>query len=143
MSNYSENKRAIDAFRKELKAMLGDISEIDVRVLNKAVNKGLAVAKRNTPVVTSFMRKSWMSTPTVKSRAGAEKSIVNTADYSSFVNDGHRQEVGRYVPAIGKTLVEPWVNGQFMLEKAVHETEKSLVTEFKAEIERVNREHDK
>jgi hypothetical protein len=113
MSNYSENKRAIDTFRKELKAMLKDISEIDVRVLNKAVNKGLAVAKRNTPRVTGFMIKSWKSTPTTKSRSGAEKGIVNTADYSSFVNDGHR-----IVNKSGETV--GWVKGQYMLEKAIN-----------------------
>lgn len=143
MSNYSDNKKAIDAFRKELRAMLDDISEIDVRVLNKAVNKGIAAARRNTPVVTGFMRRSWHVTPTVKNPGGAEKGFVNTADYASFVNDGHRQEVGRFIPAIGKTLVSPWVKGQYMLEKAIHETEKSMAKDFNAEIERVNKKHDK
>lgn len=136
MSNYSENKRTIDEFRKELKAMLDDISEIDVRVLNKAVNKGIAVAKRNTPTATGFMRKSWKSTPTVKSGKGAEKSIVNTADYSSYVNDGHR-----IVNKAGETI--GWVKGKYMLEDAIHETEKSMVKDFKEEIERVNKKHDK
>ena len=41
MSNYSENKKAINAFRKELKAMFDDIREIDVKVLNQAVNSGV------------------------------------------------------------------------------------------------------
>lgn len=143
MSNYSENKKAIDTFRKELKAMLKDISEIDVRVLNKAVSRGFAVARRNTPVVTSFLIKSWKVTPTVKTRKGAEKGLLNTADYASYVNDGHRQEVGRYVPAIGRKLKKPWVEGKFMLEKAIHETEKTMVKEFKVEVERVNKKHDK
>ena len=50
MSNYSDNKKAIDEFRKELRAMLGDIGKIDVKVLNQAINEGVAFAKRHTPV---------------------------------------------------------------------------------------------
>lgn len=136
MSNYSDNKKAIDAFRKELRAMLDDISEIDVKVLNKAVNEGVKVAKQNTNAVTGFMRRSWKSTPTQKSKSGAEKGLVNTADYSSFVNDGHR-----LVNGAGETV--GWVKGQYMLEKAIHETEKSMAKDFNAEIERVNKKHDK
>ena len=135
MSNYNDNNKAIDAYRKELKKMLGDIKEIDVRVLNKAVSKGVAVAKRNTNVDTGFMRKSWKSTPTIKGSKGAEKGMVNTADYSSFVNDGHR-----LVDGAGNTT--GFVKGQYMLEIANNEAEKTMAREFKKEIEAVNRKHD-
>jgi len=36
------------------------------------------------------------------------------------VEYGHRQKVGRYVPAIGKKLVAPFVRGRFMLRKALN-----------------------
>jgi len=136
MSNYDGNKKAIDAFRKELRAMFKDISEIDTKILNRAVSEGVAVAKRNTHVVSSFMRKSWRSTPTVKSVKGVEKSIANFMDYSSFVNDGHRK-----VNRAGETT--GWVQGQFMLEKAIHKVDLVLLREFKKEVERVNKKHDK
>lgn len=42
--------------------------------------------------------------------------IVNPVHYASYVENGHRQEVGRYVPAIGKKLVNSWVDGKFMLK---------------------------
>ena len=142
-SNFRRNKAEIEKFRKDLKAMFGDIREIDKKVLNKAVNLGAAHARRNTPVVTGFMRKSWHVSPTEVKSDGAEKSLYNTADYASYVNDGHRQEVGRYVPALGKTLKKPWVEGQYMLEKANNRVEKSLIREFRKEIEEVNRKHDK
>lgn len=136
-NNQRANQAAIKQFRKELSAMLGDIADIDVRVLNRAVNEGVADAKRNTPVRTGFMRRSWRSTPAVKAATGGvTKTMVNTADYSSYVNDGHR-----LVNGDGETV--GWVNGQFMLEKAINKTDKALEREFKKEIERVNREHDK
>lgn len=81
-SNYRRNKAFIDKYRKELKAMMNDISEIDQRVLNKAVNIGLADAKRNTPVVTGFMRRSWHVMPTKKASQGVEKELINSADYA-------------------------------------------------------------
>ena len=145
MSNYRTNKAAIDKFRKELKAMLGDISEIDSRILTQAVNEGLADAKRNTPVgqyppssgrVGGFMRKSWSVTPTQKTSTGVQKEMVNTADYSGFVNYGHRV-VNRKGETVG------WVPGKFILEKAIKKVEKALVRLFEREVERVNRKHDR
>jgi hypothetical protein len=135
-SNYRRNKAFIDKFRKELQTMLDDISEIDKRVLSKAVSVGLADAKRNTPVVTGFMRRSWQVMPTKKTSQGVEKELINSADYSSFVNYGHR-----IVNRSGETV--GWVPGKFILEKAVSKVEKQLVEEFRKEVERVNRKHDK
>ena len=41
--------------------------------------------------------------------------IVNPVEYASYVEYGHRQTPGRYVPAIGKRLKHGWVAGKFML----------------------------
>ncbi|MFU0784499.1 MAG: HK97 gp10 family phage protein [Thermoanaerobacterium thermosaccharolyticum] len=136
MSNYSNNEAEINKFRKELKLMLDDISNIDKKVLNKAVNVGLADVKRNTPVDTGFMRKSWNTTPIKKTTQGVEKELANSADYSSYVNYGHR-----VVNKSGKTV--GWVDGQFMLEKAISKVDKTMLKEFEKEVERVNKKHDK
>ena len=135
-SNYRGNKAFIDKYRKELRAMLDDISEIDKRVLNKAVNEGLADAKSNTPVVTGFMKRSWATSPTKKTGNGAEKELYNTADYASYVNYG-----SRIVNKKGETV--GFKKGRFILEKAVGKVEKEIVRLFEKEVERVNRKHDK
>ena len=135
-SNFRRNKAFIDKYRKELRAMLGDISEIDSRILIQAVNEGLKAAKSNTPVVTGFMKRSWHVMPTKKTSQGVEKELINSADYSSFVNYGHR-----VVNKKGETV--GWVKGQFILEKAVNKVDKALVRYFKEEVERVKRKHDK
>ena len=49
-SNYRRNKAFIDQYRKELNAMFDDIREIDIKVLNKAVNEGVKHAKELTNV---------------------------------------------------------------------------------------------
>lgn len=48
-SNYRRNKAFIDQFRKELKAEMDDLSEVDVKVLNQAVNEGVRWLKERTP----------------------------------------------------------------------------------------------
>lgn len=42
-------------------------------------------------------------------------TIVNPVKYGIYVEFGHRQLPGRYVPAIGKRLKKSWVEGRFML----------------------------
>lgn len=41
--------------------------------------------------------------------------IINPVEYASYVEYGHRQNPGRYVPALGKRLKQGWVPGKFML----------------------------
>lgn len=47
------------------------------------------------------------------SMAYEDDEVGYTSEYAPHVEFGHRQEVGRYVAAIGKRLVVPWVYGQF------------------------------
>jgi hypothetical protein len=47
--------------------------------------------------------------------------IINQVPYASYVEYGHTQQPGRYVPAIGRKLKKGWVKGQFMLTKSVKE----------------------
>jgi len=161
-SNFRRNKAFIEKFRKELKSMLDDISEIDKRVLNKAVQAGVKKAKQLTNVskggnVVEFytrsgeyvrfttktsrvggqMRRSWYTTPTKKTAQGVVQEMGNTQDYASYVNYGHVIRNKKDGPIKG------FVKGQFMLEKAINEVEKQLIKEFEKEVERVNRKHDK
>lgn len=43
-------------------------------------------------------------------------TITNPVKYASYVETGHRQKVGKYVPAIERCLKKAWVPGQFMLK---------------------------
>lgn len=164
-SNYRRNKAAIDQFRKELMAMVEDIQQIDKKVLNKAVNAGAAYAKRRTPVgdhpnpvtfivnngpgvrkvvsfkvknpgVGGFLRKSWHKLPTKKTKAGVETELVNTAEYSTYWNYGHRIVTKKDGPTKG------FVKGTFVLEKTRGYIEKQLVKEFEKEVKAVQSKHD-
>lgn len=39
--------------------------------------------------------------------------LTNPMHYASYVEYGHRQEPGRFVPVLGKRLVNSWVDGKF------------------------------
>ena len=52
--------------------------------------------------------------------------IINPVKYASYVEYGHRQKPGRFVPAIGKRLKKGWVEGKFMLTKSETELESEL-----------------
>lgn len=115
--------------------MVDDIRNVDKKCLNRAVNEGVRYAKLNTNVVSGFMRKSWRTEPAVKSASGVEKILANGADYSSFVNYGHR-----IVSQTGETT--GFVKGQYILEKTVTLVDKALIKAYKKEMERIEREHD-
>ncbi len=53
-------------------------------------------------------------------------TITNPVNYASYVENGHRQQPGRYVPAIGKRLKKNWVEGQFMMAKSEAETKAEI-----------------
>lgn len=141
MSNASTNAAAIDKYRDELRAMLGDISQIDRKVLTSAVNVGLRDVKRNTPVnkspyvIGGTLRKGWHVTPTQPIGNGVQKALENNVYYAPYVNDGHR-----IVSKTGETV--GYVEGQHFLEHANNVVEKAMIQEFDAEIKRVQSKHD-
>jgi len=55
---------------------------------------------------------------TTQTGGGYSITITNSVEYASYVENGHRQTPGRYVPAIGKKLVASWVPGQFFVKKS-------------------------
>lgn len=138
-SNYRRNKAAIDQYRKELMAMLDDVREIDIKILNQAVNEGMRRAKDQSPVITGFFRKNWRSAPAVRTRdGGVSKNLVNSADYASYVNYGHRTVDG----AGNTTGYVRSANGDHLLERIKNYINKRLIELFKAEVEAIQKKHD-
>ncbi len=135
MSNYSENKAEIERFRKQLKAELGEISDVDRKVLNRAVNEGLRKVKFITPVDNGVLKRSWKTSRTKKTANGVEKEIQNNVYYAPYVNYGHRV-VNQAKETVG------WVVGKFMLEQTEKFVWKRLSELFRKEINRIRRKYD-
>lgn len=102
--------------------------ELAARLLRKVIKR--------TPTDTGNLRKNWTTQANgsgsegLKSRGATQYvdtlkvhhygnvfviEVSNPTAYAPYVEYGHRQEPGRYVPAIGKRLKKGWVEGKFML----------------------------
>ena len=57
-------------------------------------------------------------------------------NYAVYVEFGHRQTPGRYVPALGKRLKKSWVTGRFMLTKAMLESESMVLQVMQSNFEK-------
>ena len=79
-------------------------------------------AESRTPVQSGELRRSWQLKGPFFSGTDISVELRNSKNYASFVENGHRQTPGRYVPAIGKKLKASWVPGQHFLQKATDET---------------------
>ena len=102
-------------------------------VYKKGKNKGKT--KQEVVRQGGTLRRGWTSQTEEEAETGSSKNakewanslnvnkvgdvyqveVVNPVHYASYVEYGHRQEPGRFVPAIGKRLVNSWVDGAFML----------------------------
>lgn len=102
-------------------------------VYKKGKNKGKV--KQQVIKQGGTLRRGWTSQTEEEAETGSSKNakewanslsvnkvgdvyqveVVNPVHYASYVEYGHRQEPGRFVPAIGKRLVNSWVDGAFML----------------------------
>lgn len=60
--------------------------------------------------------------------------------YASYVEHGHPQEIGRYVPAIGKRLVRGWVEGQHFLKISEEELKTVAPKQMEKKLEKKLRE---
>ncbi len=61
------------------------------------------------------LRNSWQVGAITKTGDTYEIEIINPKEYASYVEYGHRQLPGRFVPALGKQLKNGWSKGRFML----------------------------
>lgn len=61
------------------------------------------------------LKRSWTAGEIVRTGKGYTVTVSNPTLYASYVEYGHRQKPGRYVPALGKRLKKGWVPGKYML----------------------------
>lgn len=82
------------------------------------------------------LRKAWTVEPVKKVGNCYLVTVVNNEEYASYVEYGHRQRPGRYVPALGKQLKVSFVPGKYMLRLSVNEVEKALPKALERSVEK-------
>lgn len=144
MINIKCEVKQLKQFQKRLEEFEQREREELIRAIAKELAaRLLAKVTSRTPVKTGTLKRGWTSKtkeeaasggghgknpreyanslPIVKKGNVYEIEVFNPVEYASHFEYGHRQEVGRYVKAIGKRLKKPWVNGRFPLKISRHE----------------------
>lgn len=94
--------------------MLAAVNEAKKRALEIMGGKAESYAKQLCPVDTGNLRNS-----ITHQQIDEDTEIVATnVKYAPYVELGHHQEPGRYVPAIKKRLVRDWVPGKPFIRPA-------------------------
>lgn len=140
MANVTIDLSGFDELLKKTQELQDNVSSLNKTITDNLAQHYLAEAIANTPVGetktspdgtyrsgSEHMRRSWeaerINDTTVK--------VQNTASYASYVNDGHRQRPGRFIPVLGKRLIKSFVKGLHMQEKAEAATRKASDTIMK------------
>ena len=103
---------------------------------------------KNTPVDFGTLQAFWQTDENysyvVEDRGyGFEVTLINKAIYAVWVNDGHKQRPGRFIPGYwegshfrydpnaneGMVLKKPWVQGRFFVEKSILQLENGAAIE--------------
>ena len=140
MANVTVDLSGFEELLKKTNELQNNISSLNEEITDNLAQHYLAEAIANTPVgalaispdgkyrsESEHMRRSWeaerINDSTVK--------VQNTASYASYVNDGHRQRPGRFIPVLGKRLTKSFVKGLHMQEKAEAATRRASETIMK------------
>lgn len=126
---------------KQLQERLQKLERIDLDKFCRDVSKELAarllalviprtpvgVYTEDTGKKGGTLRRGWTGGKNSSAKAYAQSlpvhkaghtftiEVINPVEYASYVEFGHRQTPGRFVPAIGKSLKASWVDGQYFL----------------------------
>lgn len=117
---------AISVDKADLEALLarlesGGREHVTEQAMKRLAQRTVDMAKKNTPVDTGQLRRSWM----VREASALRVVVVNYASYAEYVEYGHRQRPGRFVPKLGKRLKHSWVRGQFFAKRTGESVRKS------------------
>lgn len=116
--------RQVAEFRDRIEALAkSDLDNFIKLATNELAGELMRLAVNKTPVDSGELRRRWRMTRVKKISNGYEVRVINPVEYASFVEKGHRQKPGRYVPAIGKKLKKSFVPGKFFLKKSEIELE--------------------
>ena len=88
--------------------------------------EGAILEKYWSGYVGGNLRRNWTVKEVVKEGNNYTVEVINSSEYASYVEYGHRQRPGRFVPQIGKKLKKSWVQGHFMLTISTKEINEDL-----------------
>lgn len=114
------------ANRVKLKIDGGKVKNEIEQSTKRIGTQALRQFKANTPVDSGDLRRSWTAEGPNYGGGSWTVKLINNKEYASYVEEGHRQTPGRYVPAIGKRLKASWVHGQWFMKRSLEQVNSQL-----------------
>ena len=96
----------------------------------------VAEVKANEPVVTGNLRRSITSSDVKLNGNEYSMTIGSSLEYVKYAEEGHKQEVGKYVPAIGKKLKKEFVPGNHVIKDSVDLYQQKLIKRIQERVEK-------
>lgn len=110
-----------------------DVTKAIHRALEICGGKAETYAKKLCPVDTGNLRNS-----ITHQREGDDTELIGTSvEYAPYVEIGHHQTPGRYVPAIGKRLVASYVPGKPYMAPALQNHVSEYKEVFETELSKI------
>lgn len=127
--NYAQFKKLRNNFAK-----LSDSYErwLQSFLLGEAA-RFMAYVKPLTPVDTGDLRNHWKIGKMFRQGGALCVELINTMEYATYVEYGHSQTPGRYVPQIRKRLVKDWVEGAHMMQISLDRIYQEMPARFNSE----------
>ena len=96
----------------------------------------VAEIKANEPVVTGNLRRSITSGEVELNGNEYSMTVGSSLSYAKYVEEDHKQEVGKYVPAIGKKLKKEFVPGNHVIKDSVDLHQSKLIKRIQERVEK-------
>lgn len=138
---------------EELNQRLEQVLHADADIFFQTAAKDLAArlhskVVRRTPVVYGTLRNAWAIMPVGQRGTHYTIALINNLVYASYVEYGHRQTPGRFIPGYwqadrfvydpnaqgGMVLKKSWVEGRFMLTISTQELEQQMPAILEAKL---------
>jgi len=117
---------SFEEMQKEMAKKLEQTKNIILEEIEEKATMCVAETQSRTPVKSGNLRRS-MTHGEVEQKFKIYKvKIGSSLPYAQAVEEGHSQEVGRYVPAIGKKLKKSFVQGRHMIGDSVEIYQREL-----------------
>ena len=96
----------------------------------------VAEIRANEPVVTGNLRRSITSGEVELNGNEYSMTVGSSLSYVRYAEEGHKQEVGKYVPAIGKKLKKEFVPGNHVIKDSVDLHQSKLIKRIQERVEK-------
>ena len=96
----------------------------------------VAEIKANEPVVTGNLRRSITSGEVELNGNEYSMTVGSSLSYARYVEEGHKQDVGKYIPVIKKKLKKEFVPGNHVIKDSVDLHQSKLIKRIQERVEK-------